>query len=223
MTVDEWDSCTDPVAMLEFLRGRASDRKLRLFAVACARRVCHLMADERSRHAVLAAELYADGLTDRDRLDRARDDAREAKRLFMPPAQVIAWRAACAAQDATRHSGRSAALNCMAESSRAVNVRDTNHCDPAELQQQPRILRCIFGPLPFRPVTLAPGILRWNDGTVPTLAQVIYDERHFGDLPILADALLDASCTDAELFGHLRSPGPHARGCWAVDLLLAKE
>jgi hypothetical protein len=31
----EWQGATDPVPMLEFLRGRASDRKLILFALAC--------------------------------------------------------------------------------------------------------------------------------------------------------------------------------------------
>jgi hypothetical protein len=42
-------------------------------------------------------------------------------------------------------------------------------------------------------------------------------------LTVLADALEDAGCTDADLLGHLRSPGPHVRGCWAVDLVLGKE
>ena len=39
----------------------------------------------------------------------------------------------------------------------------------------------------------------------------------------LADALDDAGCTDADVVGHLRGPGPHARGCWVVDLLLGKS
>jgi hypothetical protein len=40
--------------------------------------------------------------------------------------------------------------------------------------------------------------------------------------PLLADALEDAGCTDAELLVHLRSPGPHVRGCWGLDLVLGK-
>jgi hypothetical protein len=40
---------------------------------------------------------------------------------------------------------------------------------------------------------------------------------------VLADALEEAGCTDAELLQHLRGPGPHVRGCHLVDLLLAKE
>jgi hypothetical protein len=48
----------------------------------------------------------------------------------------------------------------------------------------------------------------------------VYDGRAFDRLPVLADALDDAGCADAELLGHLRAPTPHARGCWALDLLL---
>jgi hypothetical protein len=44
-----------------------------------------------------------------------------------------------------------------------------------------------------------------------------------GRLDILADALLDAGCGDEDLIAHLRSEGPHVRGCWAVDLILGKE
>jgi hypothetical protein len=55
------------------------------------------------------------------------------------------------------------------------------------------------------------------------LAQAIYEDRAFDRLPVLADALEDAGCTNSDLLGHLRGPGPHARGCWVLDLLLGKE
>ncbi len=42
-------------------------------------------------------------------------------------------------------------------------------------------------------------------------------------LAVLADALEEAGCTDAILLEHLRGPGPHVRGCWAVDALLGKS
>jgi hypothetical protein len=54
------------------------------------------------------------------------------------------------------------------------------------------------------------------------LAQAIDDERAFDRLPILADALEDAGCTDADLLNHCRGPGLHVMGCWVVDMLLGK-
>lgn len=62
-----------------------------------------------------------------------------------------------------------------------------------------------------------------NNGTVVKLAQAIYDERAFDRLPILADALEDAGCTNQDILAHCRGGGEHSRGCWVVDLLLGKE
>jgi hypothetical protein len=84
-------------------------------------------------------------------------------------------------------------------------------------------LRDIVGN-PFR---LAPAIdPTWfasNGGVAADIARSIYDDRYFERLPLLADALEDAGCTDAALLTHLRSPGPHVRGCWALDLVLGKQ
>jgi uncharacterized protein DUF6331 len=62
----------------------------------------------------------------------------------------------------------------------------------------------------------------WRTSTVLALAQGIYDERAFDRLPILADALEDAGCDNEEMLAHCRGAGPHARGCWVVDLVLGK-
>jgi hypothetical protein len=77
----------------------------------------------------------------------------------------------------------------------------------------------IFGN-PFRRVTLDPS---WLTSDVVALARAAYEERAFDRLPILADALEDAGCTDAAILSHCRGPGPHVRGCWVVDLILGKE
>jgi hypothetical protein len=72
-------------------------------------------------------------------------------------------------------------------------------------------------------VTITPAWAAWNDGTIPKLAQAIYEERAFDRLPILADALEEAGCDNADILAHCRQPGPHVRGCWVVDLLVGKE
>jgi hypothetical protein len=76
---------------------------------------------------------------------------------------------------------------------------------------------------PFRPVTINPVWLAWNDGTVQKIAQGIYEERAFDRMPILADALEESGCTNADILYHCRLPGEHVRGCWVVDLVLGKE
>jgi hypothetical protein len=82
------------------------------------------------------------------------------------------------------------------------------------------LLRDLFGPLPFRPAPFDP---TWRTPDVLRLAQGIYDARRFEGLPVLADALEEAGCDDAEILGHCRQGGDHARGCWVVDLVLGKE
>jgi hypothetical protein len=89
----------------------------------------------------------------------------------------------------------------------------------SEQKMQSNLLRDIFGN-PFRPVTLDP---RWLSSTVLDLAHTLYDERVFDRMPILADALMDAGCDSEEIINHCRGTGPHARGCWVVDLILRKE
>src|SRR5262249_8615865 len=92
--------------------------------------------------------------------------------------------------------------------------------EPAnERRSQARILFDIFGN-PFHPVALGPASLK---PTVVSLAQAIYDERAFDRLPILADALEDAGCNNADILNHCRQPGDHVRGCWVVDLVLGRE
>ena len=90
------------------------------------------------------------------------------------------------------------------------------------LEKDLHLLREVFGN-PFGPLTIDPLWLAWNGGTVTTLAQSIYDDRAFDRLPIMADALEEAGCTNADILAHCRQPGEHVRGCWVVDLILGKE
>jgi hypothetical protein len=91
----------------------------------------------------------------------------------------------------------------------------------AEQRQQCCLLHDIFGN--FRPVSIDPAWLAWNDAALVKLAQAIYDDRAFNPLSVLADALQEAGCDIPEILGHCRGPGPHVRGCWVIDLVLGKE
>ncbi len=94
----------------------------------------------------------------------------------------------------------------------------------AEWNVQAALLHDIFGPLPFRPVTLPPSVRTWNDGCVVQLATGIYEDRDFSPvrMGVLSDALEEAGVGDEEVLGHLRGAVSHCRGCWCVDLVLGK-
>lgn len=68
------------------------------------------------------------------------------------------------------------------------------------------------------PVTVDPNWLYWNDGCVGKIARTIAEENAFGQLPILADALEEAGCTNVNVLDHCRRPGEHTRGCWVLEL-----
>jgi hypothetical protein len=239
--VDEatWLACDDLAEMLEVLRGRASERKARLFACTCVREFWHSL-EERSRAAVEAAEAYADRALTEEELRRARESARAA----------VAAAAALYAGSYTEASYESLRL-----AHAAVTLTEGPLAPEAVAQYQliepwdPRpvtweveyvrticratpqglLVREVFGN-PFRPLSVDPAWLAWNGGAVVKLAQAAYDNRALPAgtldptrLAVLADALLDAGCTDTGILGHLREPGPHVRGCWALDVLLARR
>jgi hypothetical protein len=91
-----------------------------------------------------------------------------------------------------------------------------------ELRAQAGLLRDVVGN-PFQPGAAKATRLTGDDSAVVKLAQDIYDERSFNRMPILADALKDAGCEDADILAHCRQKRKHVRGCWVVDLLLGKS
>jgi hypothetical protein len=221
MTEAEWLGCDDQEKMLQFVRGKASERKLRLFACACCFQVWRLIRHPDSQQAVETSERYADGLATAAKL-------RAAGRKAMAAASELAFEATIMmrlAKWAARDAAQAAALTAEKRIDPvrvAAQVRAAVTATPDKPNDQRSLLGCVFGN-PFRSIAIDPTILRWNNGTIPKLAQAIYDERAFDRLPVLADALEDAGCTSEELLSHCRAGGEHMRGCWAVDLLLGKE
>jgi hypothetical protein len=100
------------------------------------------------------------------------------------------------------------------------NLADWKQAAEAARRELAALLRDLVGNPFGGAVRVAPALLAWQDGCVTRLARSIYRARTFDRLPILADALEEAGCTEASLLGHLRGVGPHARGCFALDVLI---
>jgi hypothetical protein len=209
MTESEWLTAKDPRPLFREVQHTAGDRKVRLFACACCRQVWPRLA-RLSRAAVEAAERFADGATTQAALTRKQNAAwelvkRTEEQTADEYAATVAWQAAFRITEADPNT-------FLRRSTRAMARRNARATLLA-------LLRDVFGN-PFRPAAVDPAWLGWQDGTARNLAVAIYNDRAFERLPILGDALEEAGCADAALLEHCRGPGPHTRGCWALDALL---
>ncbi len=210
-----WRTCTDPVRMMRALRNQAGERRLRLLVCGWARQACP--ADYRSRKVVEVAELFADGEATPEELSSARSAALMAA--------GDAWKVYTVATFNTRQAARLAYLSAqvaafVTEESSRTAVRFAAQLVPPAKQVE--VLRCICGTLIYHPAPLDPVLLTWHSSLLVSMAQRMYDTRDRGDMPILADALEEAGCTNADILNHCRQSGEHGRGCWVVDLILGK-
>ena len=257
MTEQEWLASADPEPMLEFLRGRVTDRKLRLFGWECLRCSWPLLDAELERrvnnpwwrrmrfskveiewaktHADLVregvelAEKVADGLADRSELE-ALFSSPEAKSWDIHAANEQSFAeyyftgytgadAAHMARECAYRARYVALYNSPASYPFFARFRRESQADhDREQAAQCERLRDVVGN-PFRPVAVDPN---WLTAGVVRLTREIYEERTYDRLPILADALEQAGCTNADVLAHCRGPGPHVRGCWVLDLMFGK-
>lgn len=237
MTEDQWLRCADPQPMLEFMRGKLSERKLRLFICACCYRLWDLIVDERSQRAVLLAEAFADrhAVTMQERNDFAltwcasRDAHLQLRQDFPRSAKTAAARAAfCCCQmnswegaylGAEAASAALARRTALGARTRAKRKEELTAAKVSARRVCAVLLSDLIGN-PFHPVSIAP---RNMSRSVATLAQSIYEDRAFDRLPLLGDLLEGAGCEDPVIVGHCRSTLPHVRGCWCLDLVLNKQ
>jgi hypothetical protein len=228
MTEEEWMACTDPIAMLDFLRGKASDRTLRLFAVACCRRVWRLFRDPRSQYAVETAERFADGCVSDEERQLARRAAAAVIAELWEQAGVLTSKefdyatvpehtAATILVDDANLAARQSLY--IASDMWMFPSPDSEALAEGEGSAELTFVRDIFGK-PFRPITLDPAWLTWHDGLLMSMARQMYDSRDFSDMPILADALEEARCPDQDILAHCRSGAEHVRGCWVLDAIM---
>jgi hypothetical protein len=200
MTEAEWLTCDDPTRMLEFLRGKTSDRKLRLFACAWCRKARRHLGDEPGQQALEVAERFADGLVSPEDQERAFRSAFEEVRSR--------WRLARGPGNDSVQAESDYRASVYAMYTAGTGCGDLgNHLRPEVLNWLPLsdksgLLREIFGN-PFRPATLDPS---WLTSTVTVLARGMYDSCDFSAMPILADALQDAGCDSPDSLDHCRGP-----------------
>jgi hypothetical protein len=229
MTEAEWLNCSEPLEMLVFLGDQASERKMRLFACASCRVIWSLLAEPDLRNAVETAEQFVDKLVGLDELVAAYSaisgsiasnrHIKKTIRGFARGAVAFATSSPPAFADdgSGRFSGWCAAIHAAEEAATAWS--GTLGTLAAGKATQCHLLRYIFV-RPWLQITVQPYMFM---PSVNALAQAIYDERLFEDLPILADALEEAGCTNQHILRHCRQPGEHVRGCWVIDLLLGKK
>jgi hypothetical protein len=228
MTEQQWLDCTDPTPMLEFLRdsGKLSDRKARLFAVACCRRIWKHFKDERSRRMVAVAESFADGAADLHTLQSSFEDAADAQEaIHLEGGGAVEQATAEAVLGLRPELQTGQVLEGTEEAAGAVvacealerlpktpdehwSVREREH-DAAfnkgiavEHLAQAALLRDLFGPLLFRSVAVERSWLTWNGGIVVRLAQAAYENRR------LPEGVLDEAAL-AVLADALEEAGCH--------------
>jgi hypothetical protein len=235
MNEKQWLSCSDPYQMLSFLSKKGTERKHRLFGIACCRSIERFLTEAATREAVVCAERFIEGAaSEEERREVAKAAMAVVRRLENEPQDFC---------NAAHESAKAAFYMVGAEpgegwaASRGALLGTTwafaslgGETNAAGITGMAKLLQDIFGPLPFRAVTIDSAWLAWNGGTVRRLAAAIYDDRllpsgHLAPsrLAVLADALEEANCTDASLLAHLRLPGPHVRGCFALDAVLGKS
>jgi hypothetical protein len=212
LTEAAWLTSDNAKALLRSLPSLCR-RKVQLYGCACCRRLWERIAKPR-RDALEVAEQFADGLTTYDELQRARGAASEqavsrarteSLELMWTVTTVLSFADVALDPDGVTLPWAAAATSDV----------------PAEWRAQADLVRCIFGN-PHRSTPEIPDPA-WLTSDVLALAAHIYEARDFSVTPILADALQDAGCEDAEVLNHCREGRVHARGCWVVDLVLGKE
>jgi hypothetical protein len=178
-----------------------------MFGVACCRRISRLGNDERGLIAIDVAERYADRKAKIDEVRVACRNAREdASGIARPLGHYVNEIAVL----------YNAAFNAELVSEYALKAASDQ---AGEKALQCALLREVFGN-PFQRIRIS---RRWLTPKVKQLSEQIYAESSFDQLRMLADALEEAGCSDGEIVRHCRSDGPHVKGCWAIDLLLARS
>jgi hypothetical protein len=204
ITEADFQQCRSARRLLAYLPGQGGSRKLRLIACAWHR---HILGPYQGqvKQLVETAEQLADGLVAPEEMQQARDAAVAEAALLLPGWR---WEQMLRLAEPSARAAMDATFEMLLESFEMSDIPLLIH-----------LVRDVLGDVlaPFSPPE---EWLRWQGGTLKAMAEVMYKEGTFTDLPILADALEDAGCTEPRVLQHCREPGPHVRGCWVIDALM---
>jgi hypothetical protein len=212
MTEAEWLAADDRTVN-RLVKGMDA-RRQRLFAAACCRLLGGQVADPVPAAALDAVEQYADTRKSKAALARHRLALRHHRYANLARTPGLS--------DALTALEASATENDMGTIVTLVKEALLSAGSAADAPAF-RTLYVLYRDLTGRPAAGGHFAAGWRTADVVTIARRVYETRDFSALPILADALEDAGCDDADILAHCRGEGPHARGCWAVDLILEKE
>jgi hypothetical protein len=235
MTESDWLS-RDWHQMLGYLDEHqiGSDRRWRLLGCGVARSMWDMTTEPVCREAVHAAEQWADGEITAAVAEQIQESASMV--AWPNPQEAAPYTADLVASETIRlDTGADAmwygAWLCgMAWEAIAALDRPTYEVRlPRWKRETAAIITDIFGAILSSAKPLASGLLAQNDRRIMLLGQAAYDGRILPSghldltrLAVLADALEEADCDNADILSHLRGPGPHVRGCWVVDLLTGR-
>jgi hypothetical protein len=212
MTEAEWLSADDRTVN-RLVKGMDA-RRQKLFAAACCRQLGELVADPVPAAALDAVEQYADSGKSKAALARHRLALRHHRYANLARTPGLSD-ALSAVEAAATENDLWTIVTLVKEA-----VRTAGSTPDAQVI---RTLYVLYRDLTGRPTTAGHFAAGWRTADAVIIARRAYETRDFSGLPILADALEDAGCDDADVLAHCRSEGSHARGCWAVDLVLAKD
>ena len=227
VTEGEWLASTDVEGMVDWLRktdlglSENGGRRFRLFDCACCRRIWPLMPDDRCRRAVEVSEQYADGRVDDVDLSAAPPGRQgggqrhtEGGPTNTRPAGYAAWAAVYSAwQTPTASAAYNTRTAVYFTADLGVEAAGSNTRHRSPSSETSSVTRSGRSPSPA--LALRRPSSTWLGESTTRLRSTCWRD--------LADRFEEAGCVHLGVLDHCRGPGPHARGCRALDLLLGKE
>jgi hypothetical protein len=235
MTESAWRSSTNPQTLLAILRAKASDRKCRLFSLACLHRFEVFLAHPRlarTREAIATLERHLDGAATADQLRAATARSLEEIERNVAEHALENWTGSDLAHGLLARDAHAAAARHIALAQDFAYDVVVDHLPETLYDEEAwrmvtapvraqmcRWLRDLGGN-PFRPARF---LGAWRTPSAVGIAQAMYERRDFVALPVLAESLREAGCRETRILRHCQDPSEHIPGCWVVDLILGKQ